>query len=937
MICDGSPQDSHSTLDTKHLRRVSAEPISTAKTAVNPRGSQSVEIKGAARNEVTYTIDNYETWTAARAALSAKKRKEQKHQSNGSTNSVSALRHLCSNCQVFPLEACIKAPEPGCIWTSPLKRLIWHKNDCPLCSLLIRSLCEPENDPFKHPKVFLHLPAKLRAQSLSDWLTETLAEDAWVDTTTSWDQLINWPFGLQTVEARSATGDIAVQEAAAQGFNAIESLYDGQASPAGTSRRPVVLVTLPCYVTITNNPLTAGLLDIQFWGYGRTQKAPITALSSFRLRIESDDLLTAPAHIASGLTYGRIVDPSQIDLSMGRLWLDHCEQNHGACCSKQGWPFRLGRPDFFRLIDVEDLSIMEVSSPTAWSYRYLMLSYVRGGSQTFKLLQNNKQKLMRPHGLLRFFRHGLSKTLRDAINVTRGFEERYIWIDSLCIEQDNEQDRQKQIDMMDRIVGNAVLTIVAADAENADAGLRGVERGSRHVRQVSEKIQPNVRLMLPLAPPRDLNVSPWAQRAWTFQERLFSRRIVYFSGDQIYWRCHKCSASEDLTTAEAGHKSEVHSWLTVKPQQLGIKSPTDGYATCSLWKLHDGTTHVMRSATFREYAQLIRQYTKRQQSHNADTLNAIAGLLHVFETCFKGPMRQGLPQVLLDAAVLWRPAERLERRDCTSISSWSWAGWKGEIKYTSAFRVEAKKDWTLHRVASETGQEWFRPLLRWYIWQGHELKLLNGNGFGVPIEANIRHLPDEWDKYPPMMSSSNSIDKHDELGQWDNIMEDIETLVLDPVILAEKKLQIHMTDLPQPILRLLGPQHLIFRTSCSRSLRFGKVSRFAVLDPTIPLKYPLRPTTSDKEAGSVRLDGTGPREFDPERHEFVILSEALYLAIGQAMSQNEKDTNFPLYNVMLIEWKAGGHFASRLGLGRIYKETWKSLDPPPIARTVILD
>ena len=918
-----------------HLRTISAEPIGTPKALVRSRAWQSVDIKGPVHQNVAQAIDDLDIWTAARAALSAKKRKEAKDRSNSSIHSVSALRHLCSKCQIFPLKACLTAPEPGRVWTSPLKRLIWHKNDCPFCSLLIRSLCEPENDPLRHLDVNQYLPSTFRAQSIDSWLSESSVEDVWANTSVSGDQLENWPFGLQTIESSSLTSDMAISEAAAQGFVAVEPLPNGDYSPTQKSGRTEVLATLPCYVTISNNPLTAGLLNVQLWGYGRGPKAPIVALSSFRLRIESDDVLNTSGPKSSLLTYGRILDPSQIDLSIGRIWLDHCEQNHGFSCSKQGWPFRLGKPDFFRLIDVEDLSIIEVTDSTVWSYRYLTLSYVKGDVQMFELLQSNKHKLMRSHGLLKFFRRDLPKTLRDAINVTRGLEERYLWIDSLCIEQDNELDKRKQIDMMDRIFGNSVLTIVAADAENADVGLSGVERGSRHIRQISEEIQPDIRVMLPLSPPLHLYSSIWAHRAWTFQERLFSRRIVYFSGDQIYWWCHKCVASEDMTAAEAGHKSEMSSRLNIKPQQLGIKLPKDGYADCSLRKLHDGSTHVFRSGTFKEYALLAQQYSRRQVTRDAEILDAISGLCHVFEICFKGPLRQALPQVLLDAAILWRPAERLEPRDCATLPSWSWAAWKGEIKYASAFRIEARDDWSLQRVASGTGQEWFRPLLRWYIWQDYELKLLNGNGFGVPFEASTRYLPKEWEKYPPMMSN-NSDSRHYDLEQWDNIMEDIETLVLDSTTLAEKKLQMHVSDLPQSTLRLLGPQHLIFRTSCSKALQFGRISRSAVLDPTIPLKYPLLLNSSEEEIGSVRLDGTGPREFDPITHEFIVISEALYLDVEQAMPQDDKTAIFPLYNVMLVEWRNGGQFARRLGLGRVYKEAWKSLEPLPVARTVIL-
>lgn len=133
---------------SNHARTVSAEPIASSKFTIHHRGSQSLELAKAALKTAT---DDYQAFTTVRATLSAKKRKELKRRSNHSIESVSALRHLCSNCKIFPLQVCLSSPEPGRTWFSPLKRLIWHKDDCPLCSLLIRSLCQPENDPLKKP------------------------------------------------------------------------------------------------------------------------------------------------------------------------------------------------------------------------------------------------------------------------------------------------------------------------------------------------------------------------------------------------------------------------------------------------------------------------------------------------------------------------------------------------------------------------------------------------------------------------------------------------------------------------------------------------------------------------------------------------------------------------------------------------------------------
>jgi len=235
--------------------------------------------------------------------------------------------------------------------------------------------------------------------------------------------------------------------------------------------------------------------------------------------------------------------------------------------------------------------------------------------------------------------------------------------------------------MMDRIYGNALLTIVAADAEHANVGLAGVDKRSRQVNQICEEIEPGFHMMLPLPEPKGLATSPWNNRAWTFQECLLSRRLAIFTGDRLVWRCRKAVAFEDMTAAESGEELEGFAWLSIRPLQLGVQESSESHLDCSIEKLRNGKSHILRSSTFKEYANLVTQYSQRRLKHSSDALQAIAGLSHVLELCFRGPIKQGLPETSLDAALLWRPAARLQRRNVPGIASWSWAGWEGGVRY----------------------------------------------------------------------------------------------------------------------------------------------------------------------------------------------------------------------------------------------------------------
>jgi hypothetical protein len=60
----------------------------------------------------------------------------------------------------------------------------------------------------------------------------------------------------------------------------------------------------------------------------------------------------------------------------------------------------------------------------------------------------------------------LLPTYQDAISVTRRLGIKYLWIDSLCIVQDDEADVRMQIARMGSIYGNSYFTIAADALQN---------------------------------------------------------------------------------------------------------------------------------------------------------------------------------------------------------------------------------------------------------------------------------------------------------------------------------------------------------------------------------------------------------------------------------------------------------------------------------------
>jgi hypothetical protein len=113
---------------------------------------------------------------------------------------------------------------------------------------------------------------------------------------------------------------------------------------------------------------------------------------------------------------------------------------------------------------------------------------------------------------------------------------KYLWVDKYCIDQTNADEKNDQIGQMDLVYLSAELTIVAGMGNNSEAGLPGV---SSVVRKCQVKAYHGEHLFVSLMsnPKRVIMDEPWSSRGWTFQEAMFSRRLLIFTHQQVYFEC----------------------------------------------------------------------------------------------------------------------------------------------------------------------------------------------------------------------------------------------------------------------------------------------------------------------------------------------------------------------------------------------------------------
>ena len=346
--------------------------------------------------------------------------------------------------------------------------------------------------------------------------------------------------------------------------------------------------------------------------------------------------------------------------------VDRCEAEHYEC--RQIATKDL--PDGMMLIDVQSMSVVEAPKDA----RFAALSYAWRAKpyQQFQQLKKTTLDYLGNQGSLDY--HSIPRLIWDAILLCSDLKVQYLWVDRLCIVQDDLSAMKSQIMAMDAIYQGATMTIVAANDAGEHPGLPGVSQHPRtssifdHMRtfQISPvSIRENVNATI--------NNSRWNTRGWTFQERLLSRRVILLAEHQSYFLCSQSAYQEDI----------------------GI---IDNLRSLPRSTLRNEVTTVTNVTTLSRYFDCVDEYTSRDLSYDSDILNAFAGVTSYLSERLHTSFMYGMPERYLIRSFLWAQVDSnpLERRDAGfPIPSWSWAAWKGGVQYVTAlgnYHIELLED-----------------------------------------------------------------------------------------------------------------------------------------------------------------------------------------------------------------------------------------------------
>jgi hypothetical protein len=273
-------------------------------------------------------------------------------------------------------------------------------------------------------------------------------------------------------------------------------------------------------------------------------------------------------------------------------------------------------PDFVRLVE------LGTAQPRKSTVPYAALSYCWGGDLTGTVTTT---KLTVGAHYQRIPLDTLPKSIADAVSVCRGVGIPYLWVDALCIIQDDEDDWRRESSQMDAVYIHSHVTIAAHRAASCRDGFLGEQvyghpdwqrafttvlwpRGTR----TNQKPGPTKMLLRQNDSPRswaakavdDQRSSALMRRGWVLQESLLPQRIIHYAEKEMAWEC------VGTCICECGHVQHDHEKTTLLKTHI----------------LQGGGSASKEEFLEAVWMRLVEDYTMRSLSRASDKLVAVSGL-----------------------------------------------------------------------------------------------------------------------------------------------------------------------------------------------------------------------------------------------------------------------------------------------------------------------
>lgn len=366
--------------------------------------------------------------------------------------------------------------------------------------------------------------------------------------------------------------------------------------------------------------------------------------------------------------------------------------------------------------------------------RYLALSHSRGTTHRLTLTRANLSMLKSGIMLSK-----LPKTFQDAVTIAWELDVPFVWIDSLCIIQDDAADWETEASRMGAVYANAYLTVAAlaskddssgcfpdpttryddyfVSADVKSTGRRSFFLAAPVARYDDDELIPTLAsrchwatdevtehdgshmAWLYMTPewmppsskdrPKEYLIGefggqfdpiadePLSDRGWTLQERLLSPRTIHYGRTEMYWECQCCIFAEDGAMFRRTFTAATELWAS-EPREPGKTRQ---------W----------------HWTRLVEDFSKRKLTKDFDKLPALSGLANLIAANTGDTYLAGLWKSSLMTELGWSVKAFEPHHHCddpehdasmpaahkTAVKypsqyrapSWSWASIDAEIDY----------------------------------------------------------------------------------------------------------------------------------------------------------------------------------------------------------------------------------------------------------------
>ncbi|CZR51427.1 uncharacterized protein PAC_01303 [Phialocephala subalpina] len=452
-------------------------------------------------------------------------------------------------------------------------------------------------------------------------------------------------------------------------------------------------------------------------------------------------------------------------------WVKECE-GHQQCRSSMDPLLPISAESWLptRVIDVGDANQAPKLCETSGLFdRYITLSHrwtdsTANSSTTLSNFEKRKISIDVSE---------LSLTFQDAISATQRLGVQYLWIDSLCIIQDLQEDWARESQNMMAIYELAWLNISAVGSDDQHGRLfmprnlimhraQALPGGLRTLTKIPKAGtgRPWIRISPEMAARATLD-SFMDRRGWILQERTLSRRTVYFGKDEIFWECSSLIASERIPwgfSEDAGLSNlKFNSHNGVPRLGNNAEKMVRSYPSDSPADDHGDTLYyASKNLPYYTYwLKLVENFSAKDLTRPSDKLPAISGVAQALHKSrlsgetFDVAYSQGLWREDVAHSLLWYPING-EHHDIPDVCSYSWASCSGPVKFVSS-TVTAYSDSTMGmRVRSLADASVFSlptceggPLhIRGQVKRGYLMKNAAPEGYRWTLVFNNRAVPD---------------------------------------------------------------------------------------------------------------------------------------------------------------------------------------------------